>query len=360
MRLPAVALLVIGTISLVSCGRDSSPTEPLLMPLPSFALEPVDCATQNIPIDECNAYVTRAETIDATIETLREGQTISHGDATSLTSLLQRALDRFLDGHPTGAQGPLHAFRIQVEQLVDRGVLAPEQGQGLLDDVQHLEDAAHEIFNVVCGAEADFDNGAIPAGWSAGIIRGGPGLVNDRLEGREIDGGGEVGALLGTGFGASEIMIEYRGNLDPVYWGMWDGISLPTTDGRTWLLTSATGGYGAGLYPPGYFRGATLDGTGSYLGVLGGPLSNQVIHFNDPLIPEFGVFRYQVWLTDDGVQWTLYRDADGSLVVHHTATLTGFRPSDVMGFAIHAYTTSGSPTPPSVHWIDDLKVTCGQ
>jgi hypothetical protein len=211
----------------------------------------------------------------------------------------------------------------------------------------------------ICGTQLNFTGGAIPAGYGLKLMRGGPGPVagTGRLEGWPVDGGAEVGRLESAGLGASTVTIRYRGNLEPIYWGMWDGISLPMMDGTTWTLESSTKGYGAGVAPPNRLLVSRFNGVGSILGLLNATLGTRTYHRDDAVIPSQGAYRYEVILTAGQVRRVLTRDSDNAPVADYVQAMPGFDPSGIRGFAIHVYTTSGPPTN-AKHWIDDVQVTC--
>src|SRR6185503_6221066 len=86
----------------------------------------------------------------------------------------------------------------------------------------------------ICNIQAGFDGGTLPTGWSLLQVRGGPGLINNRLEGRPTDSGARVGAIAGVG-SAREVVIEYDALNAATGSGMDHGVSLQTSSGFFWF-----------------------------------------------------------------------------------------------------------------------------
>ena len=65
----------------------------------------------------------------------------------------------------------------------------------------------------------DLDDGRIPQSWNLDVIRRGPGLVNDRLEGRATDSGAELWKEITLAPGSEMLELSHDGNLEDSYWG---------------------------------------------------------------------------------------------------------------------------------------------
>ena len=67
------------------------------------------------------------------VEALLDAGSLNSGEARSLTSKLQNALDVLDRGNPTAAINQLQAFIDEVQAFIEGGVLTAAQGQPLID-----------------------------------------------------------------------------------------------------------------------------------------------------------------------------------------------------------------------------------
>ncbi len=152
------------------CGITQVPIDDLILTIPpppltdadgdGFFAEVDDCDDGNAAInpgatevfngldDNCNGNVDEgitseeaAATITGDVQTLIDDGTLNKGQGNSLTSKLEKIIEKFEDGKNKPACNQLNAFTQHVDSLIDDGVLTSAQGQPLIDQANLVKAA---------------------------------------------------------------------------------------------------------------------------------------------------------------------------------------------------------------------------
>lgn len=189
-----------------------------------------------------------------------------------------------------------------------------------------------------------FDDAQVPDPWQTTVFKGGPGLVNDRLQADQIDGDAEVGASGPFPPGTTTLKVSYDANMEQTCCGMYQITQVTTTTGtyRVGFTTSISGGIPFRL-------DYAKNSSGSILG-LGGPLGPLLwFYTDDGILSSFDQYRVLHQFQDGSVETVVARLSDGVEMVRRTNQLPGFLLQDVTGLYQEVHTTTG----PSA-WLDNL------
>jgi hypothetical protein len=187
----------------------------------------------------------------------------------------------------------------------------------------------------LCSASLNFDNAQLPSGWYPETVRGGPGLVNNRLEGQPVDGGGYVHHDGPIQPGASEITFEYRASHSYTFWGQYHSVTLTSSDGTEFQMMDENSAAGA---PNQLSLRVDINGA---------------IHQRQFYPFTFGIYRIRQTMRDGSVTLLATRESDGATFGPATLSAPGLRLRDVVRTSVFSYTTSDSGT-----WVDDLTISC--
>ncbi len=193
-----------------------------------------------------------------------------------------------------------------------------------------------------CGATLDFSGGQLPPGWNVSLIRSGPGLAADRLEGRPVDSGAEVFSPTGAGTGTSALLVDYDALNDYTFWGMHHRIGLVTATGFTWYLydQNATFNFGSNVLA---YRTAYAMTPGGQSTIL----THRTTSFS------YGAYHYSVRVTLDQVAVTVTSTATGQPVWSFAEVVSGLNPAAVTQVRFESYTTTDNLT-----WADNVSIGC--
>jgi len=198
------------------------------------------------------------------------------------------------------------------------------------------------IQNAFCGQFLDLTGGQLPADWTQHIVRGGPGLVNNRLEGQQIDGGARIGVTTSP-VSISRITLEYDALSNQSFWGTQHGINLGS--GSTILTiyeTNAAFNFGAGNLAFRVTSGADLWPFGSTVFV------DEKIEAFDP-----GEHHIVLEITAARALWTVTNLHTARVVTTTLSMPAGFNMGAIDSFYLHAYETTGGGT-----WVDNIRISC--
>ena len=88
-----------------------------------------------------------------------------------------------------------------------------------------------------CGQTVNFDNNQMPTGWTPRLVRGGPGVINNRLEARPTDSGATVESpTAAMPAGVSSVVVEFENTQTLSFYGQSHIIEFKTTLGKYWTL----------------------------------------------------------------------------------------------------------------------------
>lgn len=184
-----------------------------------------------------------------------------------------------------------------------------------------------------CGQSVDFTNGAIPVGWTNFVYGAGPGLINNRLEGQPLNGGGRVGVATAANPSLNRVTIEY----DALHALSADhGVSIQTNSSFYWFYDQSFGNT----------QPITLF---SRPAVALWPSPGNFTPYGQTTVPAvFGPHHYRLVLTDGQAEWTVDQAASPQ-AVH---SVPGFKVGDISGLYWNAYTNLFAT------WGDNLTITC--
>lgn len=198
------------------------------------------------------------------------------------------------------------------------------------------------VQNAFCGQFLDLTSAQLPLGWTQLVVRGGPGLVNDRLEGQQVDGGARIG-VTSSPISLSKITIDYDALSNQSFWGTQHGINLAS--GSTILTiyeTNAAFNFGAGNLAFRVTSGNDLWPGGSTV------LVDEQVESFDP-----GEHHFKLEITASQVMWTATNIQTARVVTTTLAMPVGFNMAAIDGLYFHAYETTGSGT-----WADNINIAC--
>jgi hypothetical protein len=196
-----------------------------------------------------------------------------------------------------------------------------------------LIEPAPVVLPAWCNVTAPLTGGALPAGWVDSVVRGGPGLVNDRLQGDPTDGGARIGATGAAPASLGEVVIEYDALHSP---SADHGISLQTLSTFYWFYDQS-------------FQNTEPITLFTRPAVSLWPSPGGSTPFGQTTLPaSFGEHHYRLILRDGQAEWTV----DNAPSPQAVAAVTGFLVRDITGFYWYAYTNI------STTWADNLSVSC--
>jgi hypothetical protein len=191
-------------------------------------------------------------------------------------------------------------------------------------------------FPAWCNTSLNFDGNALPAGWDMEVIRGGPGIANDRLEGRPLDSGSWITTMGALPASTTEVEVNYDASNPFSTFGIHHGPDLMSAAGFTeYHDVNASYNFGA-----------------NNMRLQIGPSGAQPdIQTNVPF--DYGDFHYRVIIRSTGAEWTVTRLSDSSELVHVILPYTTLNLADVTGFRFFNYVTTDNTT-----WTDNLSIAC--
>ncbi|MDX1394763.1 MAG: DNRLRE domain-containing protein [Gemmatimonadota bacterium] len=196
-----------------------------------------------------------------------------------------------------------------------------------------------------CNTTLDFDGGLLPTGWQLDLIRNGPGLVNDRLEGRPIDSGARIFHPDSPHSGTTEIELNYEFLHSPTSSAISGLTILPVQADTSFTINGFNGG---STRIPGhlYFR-ASKDR------LIWPADTDHQQQFEEHVPFSYGLLDYTIVIRDGSIDMTA-REQDGTVVFTLTdQPLSGFQVQALQGFYFAVYTTTTAMT-----YVDDLSITC--
>jgi hypothetical protein len=200
-------------------------------------------------------------------------------------------------------------------------------------------------FPAFCGQSLALTGGQMPAQWTQVLVRGGPGLVNDRLEALPTDGGARIGVSTTPG-ALTKLTVDFDGLSNQSVFGTHHGVNI--VSGSTILHfeeANASFNFGAGNLG---FRLMIRSALWPF--EVGTP--TQVIATDiRPYDPGPQHFRLEV--TGSNVVWTVVNTQTNRVVTSTQLMPLGFAMGAVSGFHLFAYETTGSGT-----WADNIQIAC--
>lgn len=221
--------------------------------------------------------------------------------------------------------------------------------------ISYSYDAAGNLVNLVkqaraaynwCGYAENFNTPQLPALWVLQLVRGGPGLVNNRLEARPTDSGAIIrwSTDAPVTAGTRAVVVQFRNSRTESYWGQFNTLEFKTASGQYWGFGDANFYYRAGsreftAYHTTQPYGSTVAGTTSFL-------------LQKPKAMGYGEFTTRITLTDGAVQWRI-TDAAGNITAMDMVLAPDFKVADLVAPTLSVYTTTGGGA-----WVDDLSFQC--
>lgn len=208
---------------------------------------------------------------------------------------------------------------------------------------------AGPIANGWCNQEVNFDGGIVHPAWTPALIRSGPGLRNNRIEGSPTDSGARIdGSAITMTSGVNKLVFEYNAVHSSSLWGMHSGIDLIHSDGDRWTFdaVNASANFGGNTLAFVIDRGNGKFGTAS--------INNRLRVDTVPFV--FGEYRFKLELTNTTAKWTATNVATGQLLQPPAQAIpAGFNIANLRHSNFFVYTTTGNPI-----WADNLKTQCLQ
>lgn len=209
--------------------------------------------------------------------------------------------------------------------------------------LSYVYDAAGNLIRTIkdgsngnwCGQSLDFNGGVLPRNWSAEVIRGGPGLINDRLEGRPTDSGIHIRSSVGVvPRGTQRVLVSFRSSRTYSFWGQQTLVAFADESDQRWEFVETMAGHRMGLGRREF--AASLNG--EVMAILEVP-------------GDFGEFDNVVELSPGQVDWRLTDDAGNTSGT--ALPVPGFKPSQLRTAEFRIYTTTDGSI-----WGDDLRFEC--
>ncbi len=195
-----------------------------------------------------------------------------------------------------------------------------------------------------CDTNINFDDGTVPVGWGTLVVRGGPGLINGRVEGHPTDSGMRLDSPTEPAGPLSRVIVEYDASSVSSFWGMNHGFTLETDQGVWWFLEqTANASYGPNNLA---FRIDQMDApTGAATTVTEHALTVRPYTYGDQ--------HYRIEITNGLVQWTVTNLTTAQVVSVSQTIPATLLLTDVHRVYWDVYTTTGSIT-----WGDNLTISC--
>jgi hypothetical protein len=150
-----------------------------------------------------------------------------------------------------------------------------------------------------CNQTVSFDNNQLPSNWNITLIRGGPGVVNNHLQGTPVDSGAEIGSTAITmKAGVNKIIAHYHSDIEYSYWGMHSGLGFTSSSGKNWIF----GMINAGQDGNDNVEFRATSGTGTWASADWG---DTVISANRQGGFRYGLHEITLELTDGLATWTV-------------------------------------------------------
>ena len=196
-----------------------------------------------------------------------------------------------------------------------------------------------------CGQTLDFTNNLIPSNWRSQLIRGGPGLRNNRLEASPTDSGIRIYTTdMPMAPGVTEVTVEFDNSRTASYWGQFNWIEFKTAADRYWFFGDANFEYRGGSREFTSYQSTTSN----YSGVAG---TTQYLQQQSRAMG-FGVFKTRLVMRDGSATWSITNSA--GQVTNVSMTLAAeFKVADVVGMMAAVYTTTNGAA-----WIDNVAIQC--
>lgn len=199
-----------------------------------------------------------------------------------------------------------------------------------------------------CGQTVRFDNNQLPTGWTPHLVRGGPGVINNRLEARPTDSGATVESpTAAMPAGVSSVVVEFDNTQTLSFYGQFNIIEFKTTLGKYWTF---------GDVP------ATLrigDGNREFSTYLNSqPFWNQLASTAElrkvqTVALGLGNFKTRLTLRNGMSEWALVDNATGTVTNVSQTPDVSFVLSDLVGFNASVYTTTGGTAT-----MDNISIQC--
>lgn len=185
----------------------------------------------------------------------------------------------------------------------------------------------------------DLDDGRIPQSWNLDVIRRGPGLVNDRLEGRATDSGAELWKEITLAPGSEMLELSHDGNLEDSYWGHITQAFFILRSGERISLTN--------------MRATANWGDANVIAMLWGKKKREETQYSRMS----GTFSFEWRITQDEIIGSVKDYYSGQVLQSaQYRTPAGFRLSDIGKVGFRAYQTTGQ----SPAWVDNLFVNVSE
>jgi pimeloyl-ACP methyl ester carboxylesterase len=193
-----------------------------------------------------------------------------------------------------------------------------------------------------CNRVVDFTGGQLPPSWTQFLVRGGPGLINDRLEGLPTDGGARIGSSVAP-TAVNLLTIEYEATSNQSVFGTHHGINLVSGSSILNIYEqNASFNFGAGQLA---FR--IQDDFGLWPNGNGPIVAESILPY-DP-----GQHRYRLEISSGQARWSATNVVTNRLVTATLSLPSTFNTNSLDGFYFYVYETTGNGT-----WADNLKITC--
>ena len=220
-----------------------------------------------------------------------------------------------------------------------RNISYTYDGAGNLLSTQHVAGLGW------CGQTLDFTNNQIPSNWRSQLIRGGPGLRNNRLEASPTDSGMRIYTTdMPMARGVTEVTVEFDNSRSASYWGQFNWIEFKTAADRYWFFGDANFEYRGGSREFTSYQSTTSN----YSGVAG---STQYLQKQSRTMG-FGVFKNRLVMRDGAAAWSITNSA-GQVTNVNMTLAAEFKVADLVGMMAAVYTTTDGAA-----WIDNLAIQC--
>ncbi len=216
-------------------------------------------------------------------------------------------------------------------------------GDGIPDESMVISETAvdsdgvveNESGAILSSESLSLDGGSIPNHWILEIIRNGPGLANDRLEGRATDSGADLWREVSFGSNVQELILSYQGGLSTSFWGMQAMAFFELADGVRVELNN--------------IKATANFGNSNVIAVTWGGNERDARTWANTT----GTFQFSWTINESAMTGRVFDESGSTLLVEESfAVPPTFSLDLVQKVGFRAYQTTGSEPA----WIDNLLV----
>jgi hypothetical protein len=213
-----------------------------------------------------------------------------------------------------------------------------------LSEVEGFLGSPNTLVSGWCGQNLNFSGGILPSNWTSSLIRSGPGLVNNRLQGDPTDSGVIIeSSPISSNPSVNKIVVDYIANHQTSYWGMYSGFEFKTASGSNWSVWITNSQYTSGANIRVRLAKGVLFGGG---GTLEFDSDNSYPYTQ-------GTQNVNLEFINGSAKIRITSVSDSSVVASNVALPASFVLSDLIAVRHFTYTNTGASS-----WSDNLRIQC--